>query len=281
MRFALDLTTFGSFADPALLADLAVEAEEAGWDGFFLWDHVATTLDLLATDAWIALAAAATRTRVIRLGPMVTPLARRRMTKLARETVALDRLSDGRLVLGVGLGFDDEREFAAFGDEGDRVIRARILDESLALLDQLWSGRPVSFAGQHLSVEAAPFLPRPVQRPRIPVWIAGMWPAKRPMRRAASWDGACPQKAGAGFEYQMTPAEMASVGRFIGGERTADGPFDLVHTGLLSGDRAADLELVRSYERVGVSWWLEHIYPGRLTVAQTRELIRLGPPRNS
>ena len=281
MRFGLDFTIFGPYADPVLLADLAVEAEAAGWDGFFLWDHVATTLDPLVTDPWITLAAIAARTSHIRLGPMVTPLARRRMTKLARETVALDQLSGGRLDLGDGLGFDDEREVAALGDEGDRVIRARILDESLALLDQLWSGRPVSFAGRHLSVEAEPFLPRPLQRPRIPVWVAGLWPARRPMRRAASWDGACPQLAGGRVDQQMTPAEMAGVARFINDERSSDGPFDLVHAGLLSGDRTADAELVRSYEAVGVTWWLEHVYPGRMTPAVARDAIRAGPPRTA
>ena len=125
MRFGLDFTIFGPYADPVLLADLAVEAEAAGWDGFFLWDHVATTLDPLVTDPWITLAAIAARTSHIRLGPMVTTLARRRMTKQARENVALDQLSGVRLVLGVGLGVDDDREFAARGDEGDRVFGAR------------------------------------------------------------------------------------------------------------------------------------------------------------
>lgn len=281
MKFGLDLTIFGELADPALLADLAVEAEDAGWDGFFLWDHVATAHDPRVTDPWIALAAAASRTSTVRLGPMVTPLARRRMTKLARETVALDHLSGGRLVLGVGLGANDEREFSAFGDEGDRVARARILDESLDLLDRLWSGEPVSFEGEHLRTEAAPFLPTPLQRPRIPIWVAGLWPSKRPMRRAAAWDGAFPINAGGGFEYQMTPAEMAAVRAFLEAERKSSTPFDIVHAGLLSGDRDADEALVRPYVEAGVTWWLEHIYPARMTVGETREFIRMGPPRTT
>jgi len=279
VRFGLDLTIFGELADPSLLAELAVEAEQAGWHGFFLWDHTATAHDPAVTDPWIALAAAAVRTERLILGPMVTPLARRRMTKLARETVALDHLSGGRLVLGVGLGANHESEFSDFGDEGDPRIRARILDESLALLDQLWSGRPVAFEGDYLRTVADPFLPVPLQQPRIPVWVAGMWPNKRPMRRAAAWDGAFPIKADGGFEYQMTPAEMADVRDFIQTERTHDGPSDLVHAGLLSGDRAADEALVRPYIAAGVTWWLEHIYPGRMDLATTRELIRSGPPR--
>jgi alkanesulfonate monooxygenase SsuD/methylene tetrahydromethanopterin reductase-like flavin-dependent oxidoreductase (luciferase family) len=279
MRFGLDLNIFGELADPSVLADLAVEAEDAGWDGFFLWDHVIAAHDPRVTDPWIALAAAATRTSTVRLGPMVTPLARRRMTKLARETVALDHLSGGRLILGVGLGAYDEREFSAFGDEGDRVIRARILDESLESLDRLWSGQPVSFDGQYLHTEAEPFLPTPVQRPRIPVWVAGLWPSKRPMRRAAAWDGAFPIKADGGFDDQMSPDEMAAVRAFVESERTSEAPFDLVHAGLLSGDRGADEALVGAYVEAGVTWWLEHFYPGRMTIAETRRFIAQGPPR--
>jgi alkanesulfonate monooxygenase SsuD/methylene tetrahydromethanopterin reductase-like flavin-dependent oxidoreductase (luciferase family) len=131
MRFGLDLTIFGELADPTLLVELGVAAEAAGWDGFFLWDHLVTAHAGEVTDPWVVLAALAARTERIRLGPMVTPLARRRVPKLARETVALDHLSTGRFTLGVGLGEHDAAEFSAFGDEGDRVTRARVLDESL------------------------------------------------------------------------------------------------------------------------------------------------------
>jgi alkanesulfonate monooxygenase SsuD/methylene tetrahydromethanopterin reductase-like flavin-dependent oxidoreductase (luciferase family) len=281
LRFALDLTIFGDLADPTLLADLAVGAEAAGWDGFFLWDHTAAQFQPEATDPWIALAAAAVRTERLVLGPMITPLARRRMTKVARETVALDHLSGGRLVLGVGLGANDEGEFTDFGDEGDPRVRARILDESLAVLVRLWSGRPVSFEGDFLRTVAEPFLPTPVQRPRIPIWVAGMWPNKRPMRRAALWDGVFPLKAGADFEYQMTPQEIAEVKAFVEAERTTDAPFEVVHGGLLSGDRTTDLSLVHRYGEAGVTWWLEHFYPGRMSVAEIRDFIRLGPPRTA
>lgn len=279
MKFALDLTIFGDLADPARLANLAVEAESAGWDGFFLWDHLTTTHEPEVTDPWVALSAIAARTERIRLGPMVTPLARRRMAKLARETVALDHLSGGRFILGVGLGEHDEAEFAAFGDEADRPTRARVLDESLALLEGLWSGEAVSFHGEHLQAETGPFLPTALQQPRIPVWVAGLWPYKRPLRRAARWDGVFPIKAGGGFEQQMTADEMADVQTYVAGERTSDAPFDLVHAGLLSGDRAADEALVQPYPEAGVTWWLEHIYPGRMSLDEIHRFIRLGPPR--
>lgn len=281
MRFGLDLTIFGELADPVLLVELAREAEHAGWDGYFLWDHLATPLDTHVTDPWIVLAAVAARTRHIRLGPMVTPLARRRMTKLARETVALDHLSGGRLIMGVGLGEHDEREFAAFGDEGDRRIRAQILDESLDVLDRLWSGQPVSFEGRHLRVETEPFLPTPRQRPRIPLWVAATWPAHRPMRRAAAWDGVFPLQSGAGFEHQMSLEESARAIAYIATQRATDEPYDIVHGGLLSGVRERDRELAGAYADIGVTWWLEHIYPGRMSVPDVRKLIRLGPPRTS
>ncbi len=281
MRFGVDLTIFGDLAHPATLAELAVDAEQAGWDGFFLWDHVATEHDPRVTDPWVALTAVAMRTSRVQLGPMVTPLARRRMTKLARETVALDHLSGGRLILGVGLGANDELEFTRFGDEGDRRKRAAILDESLELLDQLWSGRPVDYQGHYLRVSATPFLPRPLRQPRIPVWVAGMWPYQRPMRRAAAWDGVFPLKAGEGLEYQMTPDELREVISFVARHRESDGPYDIIHAGLLSGDRTQDQALTMRYAEAGVTWWLEHIYPGRMSLAEIRQAIRLGPPRTS
>ena len=142
MRFAIDLPPFGLFSDPSLVADLAHEAEEAGWNGFFLWDHINYKLEdssesVPIADPWIALAAIALRTTSIKLGPMVTPLARRRPWKLARETVTLDRLSGGRLVLGVGLGSDYDGEYSDFGEPPDARVHGAMLDEALAILTRL------------------------------------------------------------------------------------------------------------------------------------------------
>jgi hypothetical protein len=279
MRFAIDLPNFGAFGDPGLLIDLAVAAEASGWDGFFLWDHLVTTEPSPVTDPWMVMAAIAVRTQRIAFGPMITPLARRRMTKLARETVALDHLSGGRFIMGVGLGSNDELEYAAFGDAGDRTLRGAILDESLELLGQLWSGRPTRFEGQHLRVTAPAFLPTSVRQPRIPVWVAGLWPNKRPMRRAAAWDGAFPIDRGGDLSQQLSTSAMADAISFIAEHRSVVGPFDIVHAGLMSGDRSADAELTREYAEVGVTWWLEHIYPGRMPVDDLRNLIAAGPPR--
>ncbi len=283
MKFGIDLPNFGDFGDPILLLDLALVAEAAGWDGFFLWDHLVAG-DIEGepmTDPWVVLSAIAARTERIRFGPMVTPLARRRMPKLARETVALDHLSGGRLILGVGLGHFDEREFTAFGDAGDRKLRGRILDESLDLLAALWSGRPVDHQGEFLQARTSPFLPRPLQQPRIPVWVAGLWPNKRPMRRAAAWDGAFPIDVGEDLSQQLSPADMADAIAYLRAQRSADGPFDIVHAGLLSGDAMRDQALAQAYADLGVTWWLEHCYPDRMSVDSLRARLRAGPPRTA
>ncbi|MBV9856552.1 MAG: LLM class flavin-dependent oxidoreductase, partial [Streptosporangiaceae bacterium] len=190
MRFAINVPNFGDFADPGTFAELARRTEASGWDGLFVWDHVVHHKDVRRdiADPWILLTAAALATSRIRLGTMITPVARRRVSKLAREVTTLDRLSGGRMVLGAGLGAPLEDEYATFGEPSEpRVVAAR-LDEGLTALDLLWSGEPVSFRGEHVVVDGVTFRPVPVQRPRVPVWVGGYWPNKAPMRRAARWD---------------------------------------------------------------------------------------------
>jgi alkanesulfonate monooxygenase SsuD/methylene tetrahydromethanopterin reductase-like flavin-dependent oxidoreductase (luciferase family) len=179
-RRGLFVAPFDELSEPAVVVDLAARAERAGWDGFFLWDHVAYREPVRAlADPWVTLAAIASATERLRIGPLVTPIPRRRPHQLARETVTLDRLSGGRLVLGVGIGPDTTGEFdpARFGEEGDPRARARLLDDGLERLLAYWGGG---------------FEPRPVQRPRIPIWVAARWPNRRPLRRAARFDGLFP-----------------------------------------------------------------------------------------
>jgi alkanesulfonate monooxygenase SsuD/methylene tetrahydromethanopterin reductase-like flavin-dependent oxidoreductase (luciferase family) len=174
-KCALHVAPFDELADPRTLAELAAAAEGEGWDGFFCWDHIAYRPPTRAVaDPWVALAAVAAATERVRIGPLVTPLSRRRVQKVARETATLDLLSDGRLTLGVGLGSDRNGELEPFGEVADPRERAGLLDAGLERLDALWRGE---------------FEPRPVQRPRIPVWVGGRWPNRRPLRRAARWDG--------------------------------------------------------------------------------------------
>ena len=280
MQFAIDLPPFGPFSDPNLVADLAREAEDAGWDGFFLWDHINYKLDgspdtLPIADPWIHLAAIALRTKSLKLGPMVTPLARRRPWKLARETVTLDHLSGGRLILGVGLGGDGDGEFSDFGEPADPRVHGAMLDEALAVLTRLWSGEEVSYQGEHYQLSQVRFLPTPVQTPRIPIWVAGIWPHKKPFRRAAQFDGVYPQQRGGA----LTPEDYRDILAFIQSQRTQSAPFEVLTRGRTSGtDQAGDAAPVAAYAQAGVTWWLEQFRPQN-TLDEVRQRIQQGPPR--
>jgi alkanesulfonate monooxygenase SsuD/methylene tetrahydromethanopterin reductase-like flavin-dependent oxidoreductase (luciferase family) len=260
MRFGLFVPNVGDFADPNVLVDLGRRADAAGWDGVFVWDMLTPALapdgPPHAADPWIALAAIAMETERIRLGPLITPVARRRPERLARETVTLDLVSDGRLILGAGLGDKPEAEFRQFGHDPDPRTRAEQLDEGLEVLTRFWTGDEVHFAGRHLTIDAAPFLPRPVQQPRIPIWTAGHWPRKAPLRRAARWDGMFPLGDGL-----LTPAEYREIARAIAENRSPDAaPPDLVH-GARSKGAAVNADTVASFEDAGVTWWLEMYWP--------------------
>ena len=297
MRYGVSLPNFGEGVDARAIARLALEAEEAGWDGFFLWDHLLAFSPgpVPVVDPWIALTAAALSTSRVRLGPMVTPLPRRRPVKLARETASLDRLSGGRLTLGVGIGAMPY-EYDYLGEEPDMRTRGAMLDEGLEVLTGLWSGEPFEYRGEHYRVGGetpnggwrAVFYPPPLQRPRIPVLVAGTWPAKPPFRRAARWDGAFPMKVEGGRIVPMTPEDVRGVARYVAGHRTADGPFELVVAGETPGDdRAAGAGIVAAYKEVGVTWWIESIDPWRFgwtegepwPAGEMRTRVREGPPK--
>src|SRR5262249_16514818 len=192
----------------------------------FVWDHINVGWPDPVADPWIALAAMACATKRIRLGPLVTPLPRRSPWKLARETVTLDHLSGGRLILGVGLGADVFGEISTFGGPLDDKLRAEVLKEGLAILPGLWSGEKFSFAGRHYQVGQTQFLPVPRQQPRIPIWLAGTWPRKNPFRRAARYDGIVPMSGN--IETQLTSSDIRDIARFIAERRTSADQFDIV-----------------------------------------------------
>jgi alkanesulfonate monooxygenase SsuD/methylene tetrahydromethanopterin reductase-like flavin-dependent oxidoreductase (luciferase family) len=245
MRHGLDIHIFGDFADVRVIAELAKAVEAGGWDGFFIWDHIG--IDQPTADVTVALAAIALATERIRFGPMVTPLPRRRVQKVAREFASLDRLSNGRTVLGVGLGFPPEMEYAAFGEPASDRTRAERLDESLEVLTELWRGGPVDFDGSHLHVHTKVSTPGPVQAPRIPIWVAGSWPgARRAFRRAARYDGVYPMPSDIARGMTLTVDEISAMREVIG----RDDDFDIVVTAPPDGDP-------RAYEHAGATWWLE------------------------
>lgn len=285
MRYCLNLPIGGQAAHPRVLARFAASAEDAGWDAVFVEDYIVyqNRQDLPAYDPWVALAAMAAATSRIRLGTMVTPIARRRPWKLARETVTLDHLSGGRLTLCVGVGDPLDVTYAAFGEETDARARADIVDEALEVLTGLWTGRPFSYHGRHFQVTEITCLPPPVQQPRIPIWIGGAYPGPGPLRRAARWDGACFYPAaepGSATDSQqpLLPQQVSEIRQFIDAHRTSPGPFDIVAGGPQRGpDPDHTRELIRQSQQAGASWFSEWIPPG--DPATMRATIAHGPTR--
>jgi alkanesulfonate monooxygenase SsuD/methylene tetrahydromethanopterin reductase-like flavin-dependent oxidoreductase (luciferase family) len=248
VKRAIDVPPFDELADPRLVAELAVAAEQRGWDGFFVWDHIVYRAPVRAVaDPWVTLAAIACATSRVRIGPMITPLPRRRVHKLARETVTLDLLSSGRLTLGVGLGSARNGELEPFGEVADPRERARLLDKGLDDLTRYWDGE---------------FDPVPLQRPRIPVWVGAEWPHRRPLQRALRWDGVFPTRV-------PGPAELAELTAEIRGSRPAGEPFDVVV------DRPPGDDL-GPWEQAGATWVVTD-FGTHPTAAEVRGVIEAGP----
>jgi alkanesulfonate monooxygenase SsuD/methylene tetrahydromethanopterin reductase-like flavin-dependent oxidoreductase (luciferase family) len=265
VRFGLTLPIFDHMADPRVLAELAAAAEAAAWDGVFVWDHVYYRPPVAAvTDPWIAIAAMAMRTTAVRLGPMVTPLARRRPQVVARQAVALDHLSRGRVVLGVGLGLDSSGgEFSRFGEETDDKRRADIFDEGLRLVAELTSGAPVDHDGARFRASDVRFLPRAVNG-QLPIWVGARWPHRRPLRRAARHDGV--------FVIDIEPRDLPTAIDDIARHR-AEGmaAYDVV----VQAPPGADPE---PWDRAGATWVLTTFDPFTAAPASVLEVIERGPP---
>jgi alkanesulfonate monooxygenase SsuD/methylene tetrahydromethanopterin reductase-like flavin-dependent oxidoreductase (luciferase family) len=253
MQYGITIPPFGEFADPGFLAAAARRAEAAGWDGFFIWDHIFFDPSFHANlDPWVGLAAVAAATERIRIGTMVTPVARRRPWKLARETVSVDRLSNGRLILGVGLGDPVQWDYGFFHEETDAKIRAAKLDEGLDILTGLWTGGWFSYQGEQYQVERVKFTPTPVQQPRIPIWCGGNYPNQPPMRRAAKWDGYYPIR----FDQPMQPDDYRDARAYIMQHRAGDAPLDLIGGEVLPDDSGAARARLQAFADAGLTWWM-------------------------
>jgi alkanesulfonate monooxygenase SsuD/methylene tetrahydromethanopterin reductase-like flavin-dependent oxidoreductase (luciferase family) len=266
--------------DPMDLVRLAVEAEQAGFDGFFIWDHIVFADDGQGpeiVDPWAVLSAAAVQTSSIVLGPMITPVPRRRPWVLARQTATLDRLAHGRTVFGVGIGSPAHGDFGIFGEPTDERTRAEMLDEGLDVLAGLWSGETFSYRGAHYSVDPVRFRPTPAQGPRIPVWVGGVLPANAPMRRAARWDAAVPIRFRDRVLERPSAQDIADVRDFVAAERgTAEG-YDLVVWAEVAPDPNAVLDELPAYEASGATWWIETAKPEPDWYAGLRARIAQGP----
>jgi luciferase-like monooxygenase len=270
--------------DALMAAEHARAAEKAGWDGFFVWDPV------WGVDAWVTLTAVAMRTRRIRFGTMITPPSRRRPWKLASETATLDRLSNGRLILAVGLGAI-ETGFTQFGEETDRKVRAELMDEGLDILTGLWKGQPFTHEGKHYHVKQCDFNPPPgiVQQPRIPIWVVGAWPRPKSMARVARYDGLLPNKMspdGSHDRSPLTPDDLIAMRTWIDAHRSEPTPFDIIVEGETPGNapRKAAAK-VKPLADAGATWWLEANWTltdsmwQPKTQERIRKRIEQGPPK--
>ena len=233
------------WADADEVGELAAVAEEYEWDGVFVWEPV------WGVDSWISLALAAVRTSKIRLGTMLTPPSRRRPWELASQVATVDRLSDGRVTLSVGLGAPDTG-MVTFGEECDRRIRAELMDECLDIACGLWAGQPFEYSGTHYTVEPTEFptIGHLTQTPRVPVWCVGAVGRAKSMQRAYRWDGLIPQTIDDGTARQVTLDELAAIADEIG-EATAGRDFDVIIEGVWSEHSPA------AWADAGATWWLE------------------------
>jgi alkanesulfonate monooxygenase SsuD/methylene tetrahydromethanopterin reductase-like flavin-dependent oxidoreductase (luciferase family) len=274
MRYGLSVP---NFADPVRLLDLARAADAAGWDGFFLWDHI--VVDRAnpppISEPWTTLAAAAAATARVRLGTLVTPVPRRRPWVLARQVATVDHLSGGRAVLGVGLGVPPAEEYGALGESADQRRHGRLLDEGLAVIDGLWTGEPVDHQGEHFHLDGVRFLPRPVQRPRVPVWSAAILPPRAGIRRAARWDGIVPMHLDGDAVRPLAPDELAGVVADLERQQADDRRRDVVVWAI-----APDADQRTRYEEAGATWLIEGPAPGPDWLDDAMEIATAGPPED-
>jgi hypothetical protein len=257
------------------VGDLAAAAEEAGWDGLFVWEPV------WGVDAWISLGLAAVRTSKIRLGTLLTPPSRRRPWELASQVATVDRLSNGRVTLSVGLGALDSG-FDAFGEECDRKVRAELMDECLDVACGLWAGQPFTYDGSHYTVRPTEFptIGHTIQQPRVPIWCVAAVGRDRSIKRALTWDGVIPQVLdGAGGARQPDLDEVAALRALVDDDPGVDGrTFDIVVEGTMSEHSPA------AYADAGATWWIESMWDAmneHSPVTAAYDRLTQGPPETT
>ncbi len=276
-HYAIDIAPLGSLADPRSILRLALAAEDSGWDGLSIWDSLGLSMGTSAADPFATLAAVAVRTNSLRLITSVIAAARRRPQLVVQAAATLDLLSEGRLILGLGAG-EDRPDFEAFGESHERATRISRMDEAIAIIDAGLRGTPLEHAGTHLTATGVTLGPRPLQRPRPPIWFGALKPGG--LRRAAHWEGwIAVALAEDGSSIDMTPIELRARAERIRRERATLGleaaPYDIA----VLGSSAADGPAPSEYLAAGASWWLESLSPMRGTVDELEALVRAGPPR--
>ncbi len=245
MRFAVCIANFGVYADPHASLAVAHAADAAGWEGFFIWDHLAFVWNGPSADPWVTLGAVAASTEGLMLGTAVTPVPRRRPQVVAEQVATLDRLNHGRVVLGAGLG-GNEREFTEFGEDYDRRRRETLLDDGLHIVRRFWEGH---------------------------IWIGGNAPSA--LRRAARWDGWIPDSL-TPDRIEMSPEELAASVKRIGRGSGPETGFDIAFNGY---SEPSDARRVHAYAQAGATWWLENFHDRRYDLKATLARVEAGPPR--
>ena len=268
-------------ADPLKAVEYALAAEAAGWDAFFVYESV------WSTDPWVTLSHIAARTKRIRLGTMLTPLPVLSPWKLAAETATLDVLSNGRVILAVGLGAPDTG-FANFGLPTDRKTRAERLDEGIAVVNGLWAGQPFHFEGKHYQLKETRFnpAPKPMQArngiPHIPTWVVGAWFREKSMRRVIKYDGLLPNPLDeSGNHRPITLDDVRGMYTWVKENRyeaSAETSFDIIVEGQSPGDDPdRQAEIVGGFAQAGATWWIEGMWGKPLE--QVFDRLRQGPPQ--
>jgi alkanesulfonate monooxygenase SsuD/methylene tetrahydromethanopterin reductase-like flavin-dependent oxidoreductase (luciferase family) len=274
MKFGLFLANFDDHAQADVLMNFGIAADQAGWDGVFLADHLHYQNKMKFIDPWIMLAGLASRTKNVKLGTWVAAVPRRQPWQLARDLASLDQLSNGRIILGAGLGTPPE-DYTAFGMEYDPKQLAKRFDESLDILDGLWSERRFSYDGDIYKISDVDLYPKPMQQPRIPILIAGRWPAKNPIERGARWDGIMPISQNWPKPFSLD--EIKSCVEFYQSCRETNAPGDVV---VMHSDDSPPLdEFIPFCQEIGVTWILFGLWPQAASIEEYMERIKQGPPK--
>lgn len=275
MKFGLDVANIGSdLSDPHKLIELAIESEKAGWDGFFLWNTFLNPDSLYIANPIVTMSAIATKTNRIKLGFLISPLPFYKPWQFASEIATLDHLSNGRFILGVGLGFNP-KDFSSFNESDELKIRGEKLNESLDIITGLWTGKPFSYTGKHYQIKNVQLLPTCKQQPRVPIWVAGFWPNKKPFQRAAKYEGMYPGSDGP----QLTPETIIEILKYIHSHRTVKGSFDALIWVKLQEKEEEIQKMVQEYEQAGLTWMKIPITPSK-SYLELMEIIKAGPPIN-
>ena len=279
IRYGISLIQFNELADPEKVIDIAIAAEESGWDGIFLPDHLLFDRNNVSSiaETWILLSAIAARTIKIKIGTYVSALPRYHPWQFAKMTATLDVLSKGRLILGIGLG-GPSVEYEAFGEQYDLRVLAEKMDESIDIIQGLWEGKHFSYSGKHYQISDACLLPKPNQTPRIPLILGGSWPNKKPFIRGAKYDGIMPIHKN--FPQDLTPQELAEIISIINKNRTAAEPFEVIVSGSSFFTPDKRKEMIQPYVDAGITWWLEHVNTlMQPSVDAMFDWVKQGPPQ--